>query len=98
MEVLWADNVRARRYFHPGVHRMEPYRTLFPDAGRLLPETERLSQRVLSLPTGTAVGPEEVRVISAIIRVATLWFAVALGFAAFPVAEAHSGPAARVQG
>ena len=32
----------------------------FPHAGLLLPETERLTQRVMSLPTGTAVGPEEI--------------------------------------
>ena len=29
--VLWAEQVLARRYFHPGCHRMDPYRTLYPD-------------------------------------------------------------------
>jgi dTDP-4-amino-4,6-dideoxygalactose transaminase len=58
--ILHAENVLARRYFHPGCHRMEPYRSYFPHAGLLLPVTERLSARVLSLPTGTAVGPEEI--------------------------------------
>lgn len=58
--VLHAENVFARRYFHPGCHRMEPYRSYFPHAGLLLPETERLTGRVLSLPTGTAVGQAEV--------------------------------------
>ena len=32
----------------------------FPHAGMLLPETERLAGRVLCLPTGTAIGAEEV--------------------------------------
>ena len=55
--VLHAESVLARRYFYPGCHEMEPYRSYFPHAGLLLPETERLTQRVMSLPTGTAVGP-----------------------------------------
>ncbi len=69
-EVLWAKNVLARRYFYPGCHRMEPYRSFFPHAGRLLPETERIAEQVLVLPTGTAVGPEEIQVICSIIRTA----------------------------
>lgn len=68
VEVLRAENVLARRYFYPGCHRMEPYRSYFPNAGLLLPETERLAKRVLSLPTGTAVSREDVRVICRIIR------------------------------
>ena len=70
VDVLWAENVRARRYFYPGVHKMEPYRSYFPHSGLLLPETEALSQRVMSLPTGTAVEPEDIRTICAIIRCA----------------------------
>ncbi len=68
VEILRADNVLARRYFYPGCHRMEPYRSYFPNAGLLLPETEQLAQRVLSLPTGTAVGLDEIREICQIIR------------------------------
>ncbi len=66
--VLWAENVLARRYFFPGCHRMEPYRSLFPDAGDGLPETERLVQRVLALPTGTAVTPEAVAIVVDLVR------------------------------
>jgi dTDP-4-amino-4,6-dideoxygalactose transaminase len=68
LAVLWAEGVRARRYFYPGVHRMEPYRSYFPHAGLMLPETERLSERVLVLPTGTAIGSTEVDAIGATIR------------------------------
>ncbi|HYO16575.1 MAG TPA: aminotransferase class I/II-fold pyridoxal phosphate-dependent enzyme [Thermoanaerobaculia bacterium] len=69
--VLQAENVFARRYFHPGCHRMEPYRSEAPpDVGLRLPETERLAGRVLSLPTGTAVGPEHIREIVRILRLA----------------------------
>lgn len=55
VEILHAENVLARRYFYPGCHQMEPYRSYYPHAGLLLPETEKLTQRVMSLPTGTAV-------------------------------------------
>jgi dTDP-4-amino-4,6-dideoxygalactose transaminase len=68
MELLHKENVLARRYFYPGCHQMEPYRSYFPHAGLLLPVTERLAERVLSLPTGTAIGSDEIRKICEIIR------------------------------
>ena len=70
MRVLWAENVLARRYFYPGCHRMEPYVSSIPRAGLSLPETEALAQRVLVLPTGTAVGSEAIDTICQIIRFA----------------------------
>jgi dTDP-4-amino-4,6-dideoxygalactose transaminase len=70
VEVLSAENVIARRYFYPGCHRMEPYRTLYPDAGRRLPETERLVDRTLVLPTGTAVAGDQIAAICGILRTA----------------------------
>jgi dTDP-4-amino-4,6-dideoxygalactose transaminase len=66
--VLWAENVHARRYFYPGCHRMEPYRSLFPEAAARLPQTERVAGRVLALPTGTSVGPEEIATVSSLVR------------------------------
>jgi dTDP-4-amino-4,6-dideoxygalactose transaminase len=68
MGVLWAENVRARRYFYPGCHLMEPYCRLFPEARLRLPETERLAERVLVLPTGTGVTPAQIAAITAVIR------------------------------
>lgn len=68
LKILHAENVIARRYFYPGCHRMEPYRSYFPHAGLLLPETEKLVERVLILPTGTAVGEAEVKNVCHIIR------------------------------
>ncbi|PWU01680.1 MAG: dTDP-4-dehydro-6-deoxyglucose aminotransferase [Terriglobia bacterium] len=65
--VLAAENVLARRYFYPGCHRMEPYRSN-PRHATELPETERLSRRVLTLPTGTAVDAEAVETISHLLR------------------------------
>jgi len=72
VHVLHAENILARRYFFPGCHAMEPYRSYFSNAGLLLPETERLTQRVMSLPTGTTLGTEEVEEIYAIIRLAII--------------------------
>jgi dTDP-4-amino-4,6-dideoxygalactose transaminase len=69
--VLWAENVLARRYFYPGCHRMEPYRSLFPEAAARLPQTERVAGQVLALPTGTSVRPEDVATVTGIIRRAT---------------------------
>jgi dTDP-4-amino-4,6-dideoxygalactose transaminase len=66
--VLWAENVLARRYFFPGCHRMEPYRTLFPDAAERLPETERLVERVLALPTGTSMTTDAVTIVAGLVE------------------------------
>lgn len=70
LAVLHAENVLARRYFYPGCHRMQPYRAWFPHAGLLLPETEKICARVLSFPSGTAVGAEEISAIGQVIRLA----------------------------
>lgn len=70
VQVLHAENILARRYFYPGCHRMEPYRSFFPHAGLLLPETERLARKVIVLPTGAAIGEDEISGICAILRLA----------------------------
>jgi dTDP-4-amino-4,6-dideoxygalactose transaminase len=74
VDLLWAENVLARRYFYPGAHRMEPYKSHFPNAGLLLPETERICARVLILPTGQSVSPADASTVCDLIR-----FAVANG-------------------
>jgi dTDP-4-amino-4,6-dideoxygalactose transaminase len=66
--VLHADNVLARKYFWPGCHRMEPYRTLQPNAGQLLADTERVSSRIIVLPTGQAVTVETAGVVCEVVR------------------------------
>ena len=53
--VLWAENIVARRYFYPGCHRMEPYRSMPRYRALHLPATDEISSRVLCLPTGTAM-------------------------------------------
>jgi dTDP-4-amino-4,6-dideoxygalactose transaminase len=70
--VLHAENVLARKYFWPCCHRMEPYRSHFPHAHLLLPNTERVAPRVMVLPTGTTLSCEDINKICRIIRSAML--------------------------
>jgi len=53
--ILHAENVMVRRYFYPGCHRMEPYRSGAAGPVPHLPHTEAVSERVLAFPTGTQV-------------------------------------------
>jgi len=70
VEILQAENILARRYFYPGCHKMEPYKSFFPHAGLLLPRTEELCARVLVLPTGIAVGQSDIQQICAVMKTA----------------------------
>jgi len=70
--ILWAENVLARRYFYPGCHRMAPYRSRQP--ALRLPHTEELANQVLNLPNGTTVDVESIDVICNILK-----FAIARG-------------------
>ena len=70
VEALHAENVIARKYFWPGCHRMEPYRTTQSDTWKQLPETERVAARVIVLPTGQTVDEVTVRRVCEIIKAA----------------------------
>jgi dTDP-4-amino-4,6-dideoxygalactose transaminase len=70
IDILHAENVLARRYFYPGCHQMQPYCSYFPHAGLMLPETEKLVERIVILPTGTGVSLEDIRQICSIIKLA----------------------------
>jgi dTDP-4-amino-4,6-dideoxygalactose transaminase len=67
-DIFWAENVLTRRYFYPGCHCMEPYRSNDPRAGVRLPQTERLARRVLCLPTGSTIGFGEITAICELIK------------------------------
>ena len=68
VDALHAENIIARKYFWPGCHKMEPYRSLQPNAGLLLPETERIAARVIVLPTGQTLEVETVARVCEVIR------------------------------
>ena len=63
LQALHAENVFARRYFWPGCHRMEAYKS-----EAYLPDTDRIAARVIVLPTGTAVGLEQVHAVCNVIK------------------------------
>jgi dTDP-4-amino-4,6-dideoxygalactose transaminase len=67
LRVLTAEGVLARRYFYPGCHRMNPYR-VHASHDLSLPVTERVCDRVLQLPTGTAVTSADIDAVCAVLR------------------------------
>lgn len=68
VKILQAENILARRYFFPGCHEMEPYCSLFPNSGKMLENTNKLTRRVLSLPTGTSISNNQVDSICDLIK------------------------------
>lgn len=68
MERLHAENVLVRRYFWPGCHRMEPYKTLYPKVGKNLPVTESVLERILLFPTGIAISTPMIDRVLALIK------------------------------
>jgi dTDP-4-amino-4,6-dideoxygalactose transaminase len=75
LNVLWTENVQARRYFFPGLHRMEPYCSTPGHIRCPLPGTELASQQVLVLPTGQSMQPDDVMQVVQIIKAAIANFA-----------------------
>jgi dTDP-4-amino-4,6-dideoxygalactose transaminase len=67
ISILRAENVLARKYFWPGCHRMEPYASSKASSVRSLPNTEKVASEVILLPTGQAMGVEEINMISEIV-------------------------------
>ncbi|MFE2098646.1 DegT/DnrJ/EryC1/StrS family aminotransferase [Streptomyces sp. PTD9-10] len=69
LSALHQENVLVQRYFHPGCHRMRPYaqradiHTPLP-----LPGTEALAERVLVLPSGPALAPQDVDRVCEVVR------------------------------
>jgi dTDP-4-amino-4,6-dideoxygalactose transaminase len=65
---LHHNNIRARRYFYPGCHRMPAYAAEFAASGRQLKNTDELCRRVLCLPTGTSITAADIFEICDVIR------------------------------
>lgn len=70
MAVLRAENVLARRDYHPCCHRMKPYRVRYPEARLRLPQSERLAERVLYLPAGNTMNEPAIDAVCDVIRTA----------------------------
>jgi dTDP-4-amino-4,6-dideoxygalactose transaminase len=63
LEVLKAENVIARRYFYPGLHRCIPYANDFRFCAEPLTHTDELCHSCLQLPIGARVSAQVVEKI-----------------------------------
>lgn len=66
---LHAENILARKYFWPGAHGMKPYRELYPHARLVLPNTLRVANRVIVLPTGATLPEHAIETIASVIDI-----------------------------
>jgi dTDP-4-amino-4,6-dideoxygalactose transaminase len=55
IKILHAENIIARKYFSPGNHMMEPYKTLSLQKIENFTVTDRLAKSILLLPGGPMV-------------------------------------------
>ena len=69
ISALRAENILARKYFWPGCHKMKPYRDLFPHAGMMLRNTEKLAQKIVVLPNGHSIDDGAIDTIGNILSV-----------------------------
>ncbi len=60
IDLLKAENVVARRYFYPGVHRSIPYAQELPQYLDSLPNTDRLCATCIQFPIGALVNAQSV--------------------------------------
>jgi len=68
MYLLHAEGIRARRYFWPGCHRMEPYRSDPAYRNVALPQTELIAGRILQLPSGAELTSREIEMMGELLR------------------------------
>lgn len=60
---LMANNVLARTYFSPGVHKARPYCELYPEYNGTLPVTEHLSKTLMQLPNGQSITLNDIETV-----------------------------------
>jgi len=72
IDLLKAENVVARRYFYPGVHRSVPYMQELPQYLNRLPNTDKLCSTCIQFPIGALVDAQGVERICDILKSAHL--------------------------
>lgn len=65
MEILFAENIMVKNYFHPGCHKREPY--ISEGLTYNLVETEKLCEKILLLPSGAVITGKEISLICEIL-------------------------------
>jgi len=65
VKILHFENIRVRRYFFPGCHKMEPYKSI--NSNLKLPETEKILLKVLILPNGFSVNEKVIKEIHSLL-------------------------------
>jgi dTDP-4-amino-4,6-dideoxygalactose transaminase len=63
IDLLWAENVVARRYFYPGAHRSIPYAQERPQYLGSLPHTDRICSTCVQFPIGALATESDVDTI-----------------------------------
>lgn len=63
VEILKGENILARKYFHPGVHRMKPFADWYPNIAESIPVTEGLCKRLFQLPNSNPLEMPDVEKI-----------------------------------
>jgi len=69
IDILKAENVVARRYFYPGLHRSTPYAQELPQYLNRLPNTDSICASCIQFPIGALVSAQSVeRICNILIR------------------------------
>jgi dTDP-4-amino-4,6-dideoxygalactose transaminase len=68
VQALHKENVHARKYFCPGVHEMEPYKSEMVIDKSKLKHTIEAAEQVIVLPTGELLNDSAIQQICEIIR------------------------------
>ncbi len=68
VDLLKADNVIARRYFYPGVHRTIPYAQERPQYLGALPHTDRICSTCIQFPIGALATEKDVDTICGLLE------------------------------
>lgn len=63
VDVLRAENILARRYFYPGVHRSIPYVHTLPQYLDRLPNTDQLCATSIQFPVGALVSDKDAGIV-----------------------------------
>lgn len=68
LSILKAENINARRYFYPGVHRSVEFNSLYNKQKNALTITELLCETCIQLPVGALLDIDKVEIICNLIR------------------------------